>query len=138
MRIVSIFKRKTKKIDGNTYKSVADFKEGTYPSEPLLITNSNMNETLGRFPFVVVDCWATWCMPCRMIAPIIEDLAEERAEEIVFGKLNVDENRSISMKYGITAIPTLLVFRNGELVDQIIGAMPKKSLEKRLKGLGGG
>ena len=134
---MNIFKRKTKKIDGDTYKSIADFKEGTYPSEPLLITDSNVDETLSRFPLVVVDCWATWCRPCRMIAPIIEDLAEERAGEIVFGKLNVDENRSISMKYGIAAIPTLLVFKNGEFVDQIIGVMPKKSLEKRLKGLSG-
>ncbi|RZN72672.1 MAG: thioredoxin [Candidatus Methanolliviera hydrocarbonicum] len=96
-----------------------------------------MDETLGRFPLIVVDCWATWCGPCRMIAPIIEDLAEEKAGEIVFGKLNVDENRSLSMKYGITAIPTLLIFKEGEFVDQIIGAMPKKSLEKKLKGYAG-
>ena len=137
MRTVNIFKKFKSKDDGREYKSIADFKEGTYPGEPLLVTDENMDETLGRFPLVVVDCWATWCGPCRMIAPIIEDLAEERAGEIVFGKLNVDENRSISMKYGITAIPTLLIFKEGEFVDQIIGAMPKKSLENKLKGYAG-
>jgi len=133
---VNIFKKKDS-TDGRVYKSIEDLKEEEYPREPLLVTDDNIDETVGRFPFVVVDCWATWCRPCRMLAPIIDDLAEEKSGEIVFGKLNVDNNRSISMKYGITAIPTLLIFKNGKFVDQIVGAMPKKILENKLKSYSG-
>lgn len=129
---MNIFKKKDS-TDGRVYKSIEDLKEEEYPREPLLVTDGNIDETLGRFPFVVVDCWAMWCRPCRMIAPIIDDLAENKAGEIVFGKLNVDKNRSSSMKYGITAIPTLLIFKNGEFVDRIVGAMPKQVLENKLK-----
>lgn len=81
---------------------------------------------------MVVDCWASWCGPCRMVGPIIEELAKEMKGKIVFGKLNVDENRETSMKYGIMSIPTLLVFKNGNLVDNVIGAMPKEMLKAKL------
>ncbi|BDC35883.1 MAG: thioredoxin [Candidatus Methanoliparum thermophilum] len=130
---MNIFKKKDTSSD-RVYKSIKDFKEGEYPHEPLLVTDETINETISRFPLVVVDCWAEWCGPCRRIAPIIDDLAKEMAGKIVFGKLNVDENRSSSVKYRITAIPTLLIFKDGKFVDQIIGAMPKKALENKLKG----
>jgi len=129
---VNIFKMKNSSKD-KTYKTIEDLNSGEYPHEPLLVTDNNLDETINRYPFVVIDCWASWCGPCRMIAPIIDDLAENKAGEIVFGKLNVDENRSSSMKYGITAIPTLLIFKNGEFVDRIVGAMPKRVLENKLK-----
>jgi len=99
---------------------------------PINITDADIDENIGKYQTVVVDCWAPWCGPCRMVGPIIEDLAKEMQGKIVFGKLNVDENRATSAKYGIMSIPTLLVFKNGELVDRIVGAMPKEMLKGKL------
>jgi thioredoxin 1 len=83
-------------------------------------------------PFLVVDMWAPWCGPCRMVAPVIEDLSAEFAGRISFGKVNTDENRRIAMKYGITAIPTILLFARGRLVEQVVGAYPKPMLRDRI------
>jgi len=99
---------------------------------PLELTDSTFTEFVQNNPFVVVDCWAPWCGPCLMVAPIIEELAKKYAGKIVFGKLNVDENPITASRYQIMSIPTLLVFRNGKLVDTIIGAMPKEMLEARI------
>ena len=100
--------------------------------KPLELTDSTFTEFVQNNPFVVVDCWAPWCGPCLMVAPIIEELAKEYAGKIVFGKLNVDKNPITASRYQIMSIPTLLVFRNGKLVDTIIGAMPKEMLEARI------
>ena len=99
---------------------------------PIQITDADIDENIEKYQTVVVDCWAPWCGPCRMVGPVIEDLAKEMQGKIVFGKLNVDENRTTSAKYGIMSIPTLLVFKNGKLVDRIIGAMPKEMLKGKL------
>ena len=98
------------------------------PDVPIKITDEDIDTNIKKYPLMVIDCWAPWCGPCRMIGPIIEELAKELKGKIVFGKLNVDENRRTSMKYGIMSIPSLLVFKNGNLVDNIIGAMPKEML----------
>ena len=82
---------------------------------------------------VVVDFWAVWCGPCRMVAPIVDELATEYDGKVGFAKLNVDENPEVSMKYGIRSIPTLLVFKDGKPVDQIVGALPKKEMQKRVE-----
>jgi thioredoxin 1 len=82
---------------------------------------------------VVVDFWAVWCGPCRMVAPIVDELATEYEGKVGFAKLNVDENPEVSMKYGIRSIPTLLVFKDGKPVDQIVGALPKKEMQKRVE-----
>ncbi|HDN73855.1 MAG TPA: thioredoxin, partial [Archaeoglobus sp.] len=79
---------------------------------------------------VVVDFWAEWCMPCKMIAPIIVELAKEYAGKVVFAKLDTDENPIIATRYSISAIPTLIFFRNGKPVDQIIGALPKSEIKR--------
>jgi len=101
-------------------------------AKPVEVTDSNFNEVTRNYPLVVVDCWAPWCPPCRIIAPIIEELAKDYAGKILFGKLNVDENQKTALEYGIMSIPTLLIFKNGELCDRIIGAMPRRILEPRI------
>ena len=107
-------------------------KEGEVPSEAIELTDANVDQALQRFPLIVVDCWAPWCGPCRMMTPVIDELAGEYAGKIVFGKVNVDENAQTAMKYGIRSIPALLIFQDGKVVDQIIGAQPKQALEPQL------
>ena len=101
-------------------------------AEPVVVTDASFNNFIQNHPIVVVDCWAAWCPPCRMIAPIIEELARDYAGKIVFGKLNVDENQKTAGEFGIMSIPTMLVFKDGKIVDRIIGAMPRKALESKI------
>mgnify|MGYP000663359837 CR=1 FL=1 len=82
---------------------------------------------------VLVDFWADWCQPCKMIAPIVEDLAEEYDGKMSFAKVDIDANPNIAMKFGIRSIPTLLVFKDGAPIDQVVGAVPKAVLKKRLE-----
>ena len=107
--------------------------ENKWPNTPIDMSDSNIENYAKQYATVVVDCWAPWCGPCRMVTPIIEDLAKEMQGEIAFGKLNVDENQGTSQKYQIMSIPTLLVFKDGNLVDKIIGAMPKEILKQKLE-----
>jgi len=101
-------------------------------SKPVDLTDVTFKEAIQNHSLVVVDCWAPWCGPCRFVSPIIEEIAHDYAGKIFFGKLNVDENPKVAMRYGIMSIPTLLIFKNGRLVDQIIGAMPRRMLEPRI------
>jgi len=107
--------------------------ETNWPDTPIILLDADLDENVKKYPLVVIDCWAPWCGPCRMIGPVIEELAQEMKGKIVFGKLNVDENPQTSMKYKIMSIPTLLVFKNGALVDRLIGAMTKEMLQEKLK-----
>ncbi len=102
------------------------------PNVPINITDADLDEKIKKYDTIVIDCWASWCGPCRMIGPIIDELAKEMHGKIVFGKLNVDENQMTSAKYQIMSIPSLLVFKNGKLIDKLIGAMPKEMLTKKL------
>ena len=85
-------------------------------------------DVVGNAKPVVLDFWAPWCGPCRMMEPVLHEIAEEFADKIVIGKLNVDENPATAQKFDILSIPTLLVFANGEVVKKLVGAMPKKRL----------
>ncbi len=100
--------------------------------KPIEITDVTFKETIQNHSLVVVDCWAAWCAPCRMVAPIIDEMARDYAGKILFGKLNVDENRQVATQYEIMSIPTLLVFKNGQLVDRVVGAMPRQMLEPKI------
>ena len=102
-------------------------------ADPVAVNDSNFDELVlkANIP-VLVDFWAEWCAPCRMIAPIVEDLAEEYDGRIAFAKLDVDANPETSIKFSVRSIPTLLVFKNGQPVDQIVGAVPKSVLKGRL------
>ena len=84
---------------------------------------------------VLIDFWAIWCGPCRLVAPIVEQLAAEYAGSAKVGKLDVDQNQNTALKYGIRSIPTLLIFNKGEVVDRIVGAVPKKSIVEKLAPL---
>ena len=101
-------------------------------NKPIEITDATFEETIHNHPTVVVDCWATWCGPCQMVTPIIEELARDYAGKVVFGKLDVDKNPATAMQYQIMSIPTLLVFNHAKLVDKIIGALPKQSIEAQI------
>jgi thioredoxin 1 len=97
------------------------------------LTDSNFdNEVLSSDVPVLVDFWAEWCGPCKKIGPVVDELADEYGGKLKVGKVNVDDNSEVSMKYQIRSIPALMIFKNGEVVDQIIGAVPKSVLKKQV------
>jgi thioredoxin len=100
---------------------------------PIKLTDANFSEKTQKYPLMLVDFWAPWCGPCRMIAPIIEELAKEYAGKIAFGKLNSDENPETATRYNVMGIPTLLIMKNAKEVDRLVGAAPKNMIENRLK-----
>jgi len=100
--------------------------------KPINIKDADFDETIKKYKTIVIDCWAPWCGPCRMMTPIIDDLAKEMQGKVVFGKVNVDENPITSVKYKIMSIPTLLIFKNGSLVDRVIGVYPKDELKNKI------
>ena len=98
--------------------------------KPIKLTSSNFDEVINANENVVVDFWAEWCGPCKILAPIIEELAKEYAGKVVFGKLNVDEARDIAIDFGISAIPTLIFFKRGKPVDALVGVLPKGEIKR--------
>lgn len=102
-------------------------------SKPIILTDSNFDAEVAKHKVVVVDFWAPWCVPCRMVGPLIEELAAEYAGKVVFGKLNVDDNVMVPSRYGVRGIPTIIVFKEGELVDTLVGACAKSHIESKFK-----
>lgn len=101
-------------------------------SKPIEITDANFEEIIASDKPVLVDFWAEWCGPCRMVGPIVEELATDYDGKAVIGKVDVDTNPEVSAKFGIRSIPTLLVFKGGEIVDKQIGAVPKNVLSQKI------
>lgn len=101
----------------------------------LEITDTTLNDVLKSDKLVVIDFWAEWCGPCRMVGPVIEELAGEYADKAVIGKVDVDNNDEITSKYGIRNIPTILFIKNGEVVDKQVGAAQKSALVEKINKL---
>jgi thioredoxin len=127
--ISAIMKRK-KEILEEKLRSMNEIKK---IKKPINLTDSNFDIEKSKYSLLVVDFWATWCGPCKMISPIIEQLAEQYAGKIVFGKVNVDENPHISQRFGIQSIPTLMIVKEGQVIDVMIGALPKGQIENRIE-----
>ena len=105
-------------------------------SEHIVVTNANFEAEVLKAPVpVLLDFWASWCGPCRMIAPLIEQLADEYAGRLKVGKVNVDEEADLAGRHGIVSIPTLLVYKDGKIVNQAVGAVPKQNIEALFKGV---
>jgi thioredoxin 1 len=102
------------------------------PTHPVDVTDADFAQFVKDHPNVVIDAWAPWCGPCKRIAPIMEELAKEYDGKVAIGKLNTDDNQRIAMQFGIMSIPTLLVFKDGQRIDQVVGFVPKDALQQRL------
>ena len=102
-------------------------------SKPVEITDSNFEEIINSDKPVLVDFWAEWCGPCKMIGPMVEELANEFEGKAIIGKVDVDTNPEVSAKFGIRSIPTLLVFKGGKIVDKQVGAVPKSVLSEKIE-----
>ena len=127
-----IMQRKMNEFSLRTKRN--DHIEGNQPATntPITLTDQNFNEMAGKHPLLIVDFWAPWCGPCRMVSHVITELSQELAGKAVFGKLNVDENPMVASTFGIQSIPTIAIFKNGKAVDGIIGAASKSHIMSKL------
>ncbi|HJU79823.1 MAG TPA: thioredoxin [Nitrososphaeraceae archaeon] len=101
--------------------------------EPLDLDDSNFIQTINKFPLLLVDFWAPWCGPCRMMSPVIDQVGKEYIGKLVIGKVNVDENPNISSQFGISSIPTLILFKRGQAVNNIIGSVSKSRIDEMVR-----
>lgn len=105
-------------------------------SEPIHVSDSEFQDkVLNSSTPVIVDFWAPWCGPCRMVAPVLDELAKEYNEKVIIAKVNTDENPQWATRYGVQGIPTMLFVKNGEIVNRIVGAHPKPSIQQRLDAM---
>ncbi|MHC1592650.1 MAG: thioredoxin [Methermicoccaceae archaeon] len=105
------------------------------PDKPIILTDATIQKVIDESQILVVDCWAEWCAPCRMIAPVIENLAKQYAGRVTFGKVDADQNPQIMGAYGIGSIPTLLFFKDGKFIGKKIGALPQPMLTEIIEPL---
>jgi thioredoxin 1 len=120
------FIERAKRTDGSRSNSSVGI------ASPILLTDSNFNNEVGKYPVLVVDFWAPWCGPCRMVSPVIEQLAKELEGKVVFGKINVDENPKVAGAFGIQSIPTIAILKNGKAIDGFVGAASKSQMKAKI------
>lgn len=101
--------------------------------DPLNLDDSNFSQTINKFPLLLVDFWAPWCGPCRMMSPLIDQIGKDYVGKLVVGKVNVDENPSVSRQFGISSIPTLILFERGQTVNKIIGSVSKNKIDEMVR-----
>jgi len=100
--------------------------------EPLVLDDSTFSQTIGKFPLILVDFWAPWCGPCRMMSPVIDEIGKDYLGKLVVGKINVDKNPLLAGQFGISSIPTLLLFKRGQAVNKIIGSVSKNKIAEMI------
>ncbi len=103
------------------------------PSEPFVLSDATFDQEVARNGLLLVDFWAPWCGPCRMVAPVIRQLAKDYRGKVAFGKLNTDENPTVSLRFRVMSIPTLMLFKNGRPVDMLVGAAPRPTIERMIQ-----
>jgi len=108
-------------------------KSDSWPAAPVNVTDNDFDDAVRKYPKLVVDCWAPWCGPCRMLSPTIEAMAKGQSGKVVFAKLNTDENYGTTGRFRISGIPTLLFFKDGSLVDKVVGAAPREMIEDKIR-----
>jgi thioredoxin 1 len=101
--------------------------------DPLNLDDSNFSQTINKFPLLLVDFWAPWCGPCRMMSPLIDQIGKDYVGKLVVGKVNVDENPSVSRQFKISSIPTLILFKRGQTVNKIIGSVSKNKIDEMVR-----
>ena len=106
---------------------------GQAKNQPMTVTDDNFHNIVQTHDLLVVDFWAPWCSPCRMVGPVIEALSAEYAGKVEFGKMNVDENQMVPSRFGIMSIPTIVIFNHGKEVERSVGAYPKAHIEAMIK-----
>ena len=102
-------------------------------TNPIELDDSDFTESINKFPLLLVDFWAPWCGPCRMMSPVIDQVGKEYQGKLVVGKVNVDENPSISRQFGISSIPTLILFKKGQAVNHIVGSVSKSRIDEMVR-----
>ena len=127
-----IMQRKMNEFSLRTNRNSDNENNQSSITTPITLTDQNFNEMVGKHNLLIVDFWAPWCGPCRMVSPVITELSQELAGKAVFGKLNVDENPMIASTFGIQSIPTIAIFKNGKVVDGIVGAASKSHILSKL------
>jgi len=107
--------------------------------KPIDMSDADFCQMVKSYPLMVVDFWAPWCGPCRIVSPVLEELSQEMQGKATFGKVNVDDNPATASEFGVQGIPTIMIFKNGEPVDGLVGAAPKAMIEERIRPhIGGG
>src|SRR6184192_2862545 len=103
-----------------------------YDGKPIILSDTTFSSEISKYPLVVVDFWAPWCGPCRMVSPIVEELSIEYGDSVRFHKMNTDDNENTMIEYGITSIPTLIIFKDGREVNRLVGFAPKEQLRRQI------
>jgi thioredoxin 1 len=113
-------------------KKIEQMKKKMTQTEPLTVGDGDFDKVISENDLVIVDFWAPWCGPCRMVAPVLDELAQKYSGMLTIAKLNVDDNQQTAQRFGVMSIPMLIFFKGGQPVDKVVGALPKEALEQKI------